>query len=313
MRGQHLPGIGHIRGVGPGEAAAGDEFWAHAQQSRLPRLIEVQAACLVARLDAEGIETALGQQVLLVGVEAHLLAALGRVEVEVDRQLALADQGKAAAAAGAIGGLPGRIDAKHAHRRDQEAGRGRQPDGQGAAAGVAGRIAERHAKQVASTAGHRRPGRAAAELQVDQRQQRQPAPASPPRRRPRLVPLRPAARSRRMTAGTRARRRRKTGRKGEGGEKGEGGRCSLICRLRFSAFLPFSPASLPPLPPSPANNRRGAIRPMRRTASQIAARAIRGRWRNRSAGLCQETCSVRNGVPMAGSHQVRSPKSMSAA
>ena len=69
-------------------------------------------------------------------------------------------------------GLPGRIDAKHAHRRDQEAGRGRQPDGQRAAAGVAGRIAERHAQQVASPAGHCRPGRAAAELQVDQRQER---------------------------------------------------------------------------------------------------------------------------------------------
>ena len=147
---QHLPGVGHIGRVGPAEAAAGDEFWAHAQQSRLPRLIEVQAACLVARLDAEGVETALGQQVLLVGVKAHLLAALGRVEVEVDRQLALADQGKAAAAAVAISGLPGGIDAKHAHCRNQEAGRRRQPDGQGAAAGVAGRIAKRQAEQVAS-------------------------------------------------------------------------------------------------------------------------------------------------------------------
>ena len=169
---EHLPGVGHVRGVGPGEAAAVDEFRAHAQQARLPRLIEVQAACLVARLDAEGVETALGQQFLLVGIEADLLAALGRVEIEVDRQLALADQGKAAAAAGAIVGLPGGIDAKHAHGRDQEAGRGRQPDGQGTAAGVAGRIAERQAEQVASPAGHRRPGRAAAELQVDQRQQR---------------------------------------------------------------------------------------------------------------------------------------------
>ena len=72
----------------------------------------------------------------------------------------------------AIVGLPGRIDAKHAHGRDQEAGRGRQPDGQGAAARVAGRIAERQAEQVAAPAGDRRPGRAAAELQINQRQQR---------------------------------------------------------------------------------------------------------------------------------------------
>ena len=52
---------------------------------------------------------------------------------------------------------------------------------------------------------------------------------------------------------------------------------------------------------------------MRLAASHIAARAISRPLASPIAGLCQETCSVRNGVPMAGSHQVRSPKSMSAA
>ena len=223
--------------------------------ARLPRLIEVQAACLVARLDAEGVETALGQQFFLVGVEACFLSALGRVEIEVDRQLALADQGKAAAAAGAVVGLPGRIDAKHAHGRDQEAGRGRQPDGQGAAAGVAGRIAERQAEQIASTAGHRRPGRAAAELQSRPVSAATRAPASPPRRKRRLALRRPAARAGGWRREARARRRKQKGRRGRKGEEGE---------ERDS-----SPRSLSPLAPflsflaSPANNRRGAIRPMR--------------------------------------------------
>ena len=65
--GEHLPGVRHVRGVGPGKTVAVDEFAARTQQSRLPRLVEVQAACLVARLDAKRVETAPGQQVLLVG------------------------------------------------------------------------------------------------------------------------------------------------------------------------------------------------------------------------------------------------------
>ena len=76
----------------------------------------------------------------------------------------------------------------------------------------------------------------------------------------------------------------------------------------MASLLPFFS-----LFPSPANNRRGAIRPMRRTASQMAARAIKRPLAKPIAGLCQETCSVRKGVPMAGNHQVRSPKSMIAA
>ncbi len=253
----------------------------HAQQTRLPRLIKVQAACLVARLDAEGVETALGQQVLLVGLEADLLSALGRVEIEVDRQLALADQGKAAAAAGAIGGLPGRIDAKHAHRRDQEAGRGRQSDGQGAAAGVAGRIAERQAQQVASPAGHRRPGRAAAELQVDQRQQRQQRERAGAEKGADLGIL--AQRHEQEDDGRgegeeeeAERERREKGRKGEGeillSFSPSFSRLLRLPPLRFLAFLPFHPTRLAGQQPPRRDSAHAAHgKPDRRQGHQEAA------------------------------------------
>ena len=144
---------------------------ARAEHPRLPRLIEIQATGVVARIDAEGVESALRQQRLLFGLEAKTLAALRRIEIVVDGPRRSADEGEAAAAARAIGGFMRRIDAEHAHGGNQETGRGGQPDRQRAAARVASGVAEGHAEQVASPAGNGRSGRAATKHEVDQRQQ----------------------------------------------------------------------------------------------------------------------------------------------
>ena len=103
--GQDLPRIGHSGRVGPAKTAAGDESRSRAEHSRLSRLIEVQAACVVARLDTEGVESTLGQEHLLLALETKFLAALRRIEIVVDRPCRSTDEGEAAAAAGALGGF----------------------------------------------------------------------------------------------------------------------------------------------------------------------------------------------------------------
>lgn len=92
------------------------------EQSRLSRPIEVQATGVVAAVDAERNDLALGQQSLVVAREPEFAASLGRVEVLIDWLIALGDQGEAAAGAVQTKPLLGWIEPKRADRNDEEGG-----------------------------------------------------------------------------------------------------------------------------------------------------------------------------------------------
>ena len=64
---------------------------------------------------------------------------------------------------------------------------------------------------------------------------------------------------------------------------------------------------------SPASSCRGATRLTRQTENKIAIATKASPLTKPIARLVHSTCSVKNGVPMAGSHQVRRPRSISAA
>ena len=83
-----------------------------AEHSWLPRLIEVQAARVVAGLHAKADNLGRGEEFFGLFVEAKIAATVRRIEVLIDGLIGLGVESKAAVAAIESGALARRIEAE---------------------------------------------------------------------------------------------------------------------------------------------------------------------------------------------------------
>ncbi len=182
-----------------GEAAAGDHLRRRAEHPRTPRLVEVEAARVLARQQAEGNHRRAGERRLRSSgpgcAEAQVLSNVGAVEVGDDRHVALGHQREAAGAGAARERIDVGLAAIRGHHGEDEGGAGDQGGGEQAAAAVAGAVARSRGE----------PGRAAQREGAAAAPGPAGAPSGPPARRSRRPA--PGRRRRRPMPAPRARRR----------------------------------------------------------------------------------------------------------
>ena len=151
---EQQPGIGlllrRLRGRGAeGEASLRDEGGGRRDHARVLRLVQVQAARVLARPDAEAVQRHAVQR--LAGLEQvgdeQVLPPLRRGRVVDDRQQRVGQQRVAAGARAPVERIAAPLAAERVDGHDDERGRRDEGDGQHAAARPVGRVAESDPRQ----------------------------------------------------------------------------------------------------------------------------------------------------------------------